>query len=189
MFQTNQITDNPGANHGIVYKKNKDRYEVRAHDRSVSCAISTRLWKEMNKKASAAAIAVGDYVRFTTDTNGQGTITDVLPRQNRLARQSARPMPGAHAFEHVIVANVDQVVPVFAAANPAPRWNLLDRYLVTAESLNLPALICITKLDLVQDKTGTIDAEILETLEAYRKIGYQSVMVSAVTGEGLDELQ
>ena len=50
-------------------------------------------------------------------------------------------MPGAHAFEQVIAANLDQVVPVFAAAEPEPHWNMLDRYLVTAESLDLPALI------------------------------------------------
>jgi ribosome biogenesis GTPase / thiamine phosphate phosphatase len=51
-------------------------------------------------------------------------------------------------FEQVIVSNVDQVVPVFAAASPTPKWGLLDRYLVSAEASGLPALIVITKLDL-----------------------------------------
>ncbi len=189
------LTDHPFENQGIVYKKNKDHYEVRANDRSVSCALSTRLWKEMNKNASEGgntsfgSIAVGDFVQFTASPNGTGTITGVLPRQNHLARQSARPMPGTHAFEQVIVANVDQVVPVFAAANPAPRWNLLDRYLVTAESLDLPALICITKLDLVKDRHGSMDAELSQYVAEYRKIGYPVVLVSAHTGEGLDALK
>jgi ribosome biogenesis GTPase len=84
---------------------------------------------------------------------------------------------------------VDQVVPVFAAANPAPRWNLLDRYLVTAESLELPSLICITKLDLVKEPGGSIDEEIMQQIAEYRKIGYPVVLVSAHTGEGMDELK
>ncbi len=183
MNLTSTLTDNQG----IVYKKNKDQYEVRANGQSIACALSTRLWKEMNRKAESG-IAVGDYVQFTAGPNGFGTIVDVLPRQNRLARQSARPMPGAHAFEQVIVANVDQVVPIFAAANPAPRWNLLDRYLVTAESLDLPSLICITKLDLVKDPGGSLDEETALIVEEYRTIGYPVVLVSAHTGEGLDAL-
>jgi ribosome biogenesis GTPase len=175
---------------GIVYKKNKDQYEVRSNGQSIACALSTRLWKEMNRNITAGSeIAVGDHVQFTAGSNGTGTIVGVLPRQNRLARQSARPMPGAHAFEQVIVANIDQVVPIVAAANPPPRWNLLDRYLVTAESLELPALVCITKLDLVKDPRGSIDAEIEQVVDEYRKIGYPVVLVSARTGEGLDALQ
>lgn len=178
------------TNQGIVYKKNKDQYEVRANGQSIACALSTRLWKEMNRhKSGDGMIAVGDYVQFTHGANGAGTIIGVLPRQNRLARQSARPMPGAHASEQVIVANVDQVVPIFAAAEPAPRWNMLDRYLVTAESLDLPSLICITKLDLVQDPGGVLDAEIAQVVAEYRAIGYPVVLVSARSGEGLDALK
>jgi ribosome biogenesis GTPase len=98
-------------------------------------------------------------------------------------------MPGAHQFEQVIVANLDQVAPVFAAADPAPKWNLLDRYLVVAESLGLPALVCITKLDLVLDAQGRLDPELEEVVADYRRIGYPVVLASAVTGAGLDELR
>ncbi len=175
---------------GIVYKKNKGNFIVHSDGRTISCGLSTRLWKEMNKSAANEDnIAVGDAVQFTHTPDGQSTIVNILPRRNRLARRSAVPMPGAHASEQVIVANVDQVVPVFAAANPPPRWNLLDRYLVTAESLDLPALICITKLDLAREKGGSIDAELSEAAAEYKRIGYPVVLVSARTGEGLDELK
>jgi putative ribosome biogenesis GTPase RsgA len=79
-------------------------------------------------------VTVGDKVQFIEAQEGAGVIVNVLPRRNKLARQTAVPMPSAHPFEQVIAANVDQVVPVFAAASPAPRWNLLDRYLISAES-------------------------------------------------------
>ncbi len=94
---------------------------------------------------------VGDRFGWKKRNSQAGVIIFVLPRRNQIARRSAVPMPSAHPFEQVIAANMDQVVPVFAAAEPAPKWNLLDRYLVSAESAGLPALVCITKLDLAPE--------------------------------------
>ncbi len=186
MNQTSTLT----INQGIVYKKNKGSYEVRADGRAISCSLSTRLWKEMSKhSAGDDVMAVGDIVQYTGGQDGTGTIVNILPRQNRLARQAVAAQPRAHAAEQVIVANVDQVVPIFAAASPEPHWNLLDRYLVTAESLDLHTLICITKLDLVKGSDGAIERDLLVVAEEYRTIGYPVVMVSAKTGEGLGELQ
>ena len=119
--------------------------------------------------------------------NETAQITEVLPRRNQLSRRGAVPMPGAYAHEQVIVANVDQVIPVFAAANPRPAWNLLDRYLVSAESAEIPALICLTKMDLVE---GSPQAEEIEAVASeYRAIGYEVVLTSTVTGRGLDDLK
>jgi ribosome biogenesis GTPase len=96
-------------------------------------------------------------------------------------------MPSAHAHEQVIAANVDQVVPVFAAANPRLTWNLLDRYLVSAESAQIPAVVCITKMDLVDGKP---EAEEIETMAAqYRAIGYGVILTSVVSGKGMEEIQ
>lgn len=96
-------------------------------------------------------------------------------------------MPSAYAHEQVIAANLDQVIPVFAAANPRPAWNLLDRYLVSAESAEIPALICLTKMDLV---AGRPEAEEIEAVASeYRAIGYDVILTSTVTGQGMDALQ
>jgi ribosome biogenesis GTPase len=73
-------------------------------------------------------------------------ITEVLPRISTFSRPAAT--TGQHVFEQVIAANADQVIPIFALANPTPKWGLLDRYLVAIEAAGLPALIVITKLDL-----------------------------------------
>lgn len=197
-------TNNHPFNRGIVTKKMTGHYYVNTGDRLVDCSISSRLHKqlgmvriEMDKAGrqehtrqvktldNADPVAVGDQVQFLEATGGSGMIVEVLPRQTKLARRSAVPRPSAHAFEQVIVANVDQVVPVFAAANPAPKWHLLDRYLVSAESAGIPALICITKLDLVQDGEGYLDREIAEVFDEYRRIGYPVVLVSAISGLGI----
>jgi ribosome biogenesis GTPase len=126
-------------------------------------------------------------VRWIESGPAAGQIVEVLPRRNRLARRSAVPMPSAHAHEQIIAANVDQIVAVFAAANPRPAWNLLDRYLVSAEAADIPALICLTKLDLIEGRVEA--AEIRSVLAEYQTLGYPVVLTSTVTGEGLNELK
>jgi ribosome biogenesis GTPase len=61
---------------------------------------------------------------------------------------------------------------------------LVDRYLITAQRNQLPPLICLNKVDLVRD-----EAECETTLEPYRKLGYPTVLTSALTGQGLAELR
>ena len=79
-----------------------------------------------------------------------------------------------------MVANIDQIVIVMPAANPPPSWDLLDRYLATAEASDIPALICFTKADLLTD-------DLSHEIELYRQIGYRVILTSAVSGLGLDE--
>ena len=93
---------------GVVIKKTTGIYFVKTGEKILPCALSTRLRKE----SSADPIAIGDDVRL----NPNGQISEILPRRNHLARRSAVPMPTAHAHEQIIAANVDQVIPVFAAA-------------------------------------------------------------------------
>ncbi len=189
---------------GVVIKKNIGVYHVRANRGVLPCDISTRLRKQLVYPLADPSslrhivrdvkildkvdpVAVGDLVQFVDRHDGSGLITEVLPRRNRLARRD--PYPGAGQFEQVIVANVDYIIPVFAAANPTPKWGMLDRYLVSAESLELSALIVITKLDLVRDQEARLDENICRMVDEYRRIGYPVVLTSSITGEGLDELR
>ncbi len=114
---------------GVVYKKLLGHYQVHKNGSVIECTLSAKLWKEFEytnngQRVQAVGekhmdpVAIGDRVQFIPTGDGTGQIVDVLPRHNILARESAKPMPGAHAFEQVIAANLDQVVPVFAAANP-----------------------------------------------------------------------
>ncbi len=185
---------------GVVIKKTVGTYDVEIGGNVLSCTLSTGLKKDIvhpapspdspRRRPGAAQprhfdpVAVGDRVRCAERGSGPAQIVEILPRRNRLARRSAVPMPGAHPFEQVIVANLDQVVPVFAVAQPAPHWNMLDRYLVSAESLELPVLICITKLDLTAEDDG-----LRAVVEEYRRIGYPVILTSARTGAGLEDLK
>jgi ribosome biogenesis GTPase len=124
-------------------------------------------------------IAIGDVIRFVDAGDGTGLIVEVLPRANKLVRRAAGPKP----LEQVIVANVDQVVAVFAATFPDPKWELLDRYLAATESQELPAIVCVTKVDLTDS-----DA-LAKEIENYRRIGYPVILTSAVNGTGIDEMR
>ncbi len=192
---------NNANGNGVVLKRNISNYMVYTNGQVIECTLAARLRKELvysadNPKTARRVkavkgvehsdlAAVGDQVEITTNGDGSGLIQAVLPRANCLTRRTAVPMPSAHPFEQVIAANVDQVVPVFAAAQPSPKWNLLDRYLVSAESLELPALICLTKLDLANGEVAGLEAITAE----YQHIGYRSVFTSIVAGAGLQELK
>jgi len=184
---------------GIVYRKTLGHYTVHVNGREVDCVLSSLLHKNLiypiadptslRRRVQSVReiehvdpIAIGDRVRFVDAGDGGGMITEVLPRLSKLSRPAT--VPGKHAFEQVIVSNADLVIPVFAAASPTPKWGLLDRYLVTAEASDLPALIVITKLDLANG-----NKKLDEDLETYREIGYPIHKVSSYTGEGIDELK
>ncbi|HKY55570.1 MAG TPA: ribosome small subunit-dependent GTPase A [Anaerolineales bacterium] len=181
---------------GTVFRKTLGRYTVHANERELDCVLSSLLHKQLIYPTAAPTslrhkvqevreldhvdpVAIGDRVRYVDAGDGSGMIIEVLPRRNKLSRPTSQ-----RVFEQVIVSNADMVLPVFAAASPTPKWGLLDRYLVTAEAADLPSLIVINKLDLAW-KTPSLDEE----LEIYCRIGYPVLLVSAVTGEGIDELK
>ncbi|HSO13104.1 MAG TPA: ribosome small subunit-dependent GTPase A [Anaerolineales bacterium] len=184
---------------GVVFRKTLGHYTVCVNGRELDCVLSSLLHKKLIYPTADPAslphkvqavreiehvdpIAIGDRVRFTDAGQNRGMITEILPRLSKLSRPAT--VPGQRVFEQVIVSNADLVIPVFAAANPPPKWGLLDRYLVTAEAAELPVLIVITKLDLANG-----NHKLNEDLEIYHRIGYPIHKVSSATGEGIEELK
>jgi ribosome biogenesis GTPase / thiamine phosphate phosphatase len=184
---------------GVVFRKTLGHYTVHTYGREIDCVLSSLLHKqliystanptsrpkrvqEVREIEHVDPIAIGDRVRYVEAGAGHGMIVEILPRSSKLSRPAT--VPGQRVFEQIIVSNADLVLPVFSVANPTPKWGLLDRYLVAAEAAELPSLIVINKLDLVW-KHPSFDEE----TEVYRRIGYPVLLVSAVTGEGIEELK
>jgi ribosome biogenesis GTPase len=120
-------------------------------------------------------VAAGDWVQVRDDSGG-GVIHSIEQRRNSLCRAS-------RGRRHVIVANVDQVIIVGSAAMPDLKPALIDRLLVAAESAGIQPVICINKIDLV-------DASRLVPLAGvYARMGYATVLCSAVTGVGITRLR
>ena len=188
-------TQGVASRQGTVFRKSQGQYAVISEGQTVNCVLSNRLRKQLiypiadpgslHQRVVAVAdiravdpVAIGDVVRFLDARDGTGMIAEVLPRQSKLARRAAGPKP----LEQVIVANVDQVLVITAAAQPAPSWELVDRYLAAAEAADLPARVCLTKADLADDLPHA-------EFENYRRLGYPVHLTSSLTGEGLDELK
>lgn len=182
---------------GVVFRKSLGHYSIRTNTQEIDCELSSRLHKELIYYTSASLrhkvqsirevdkadpVAIGDHVRFVDAGPGRGMITEILPRRSKLSRPL--PVPGQRVFEQVIVANADQVLTVFAAASPTPKWGLLDRYLITAEAAGLPSRIVITKMDLAAQNDS-----LEKDLEIYRRISYPIHLICSSTGEGLEELK
>jgi ribosome biogenesis GTPase / thiamine phosphate phosphatase len=114
---------------------------------------------------------VGDYVEFQADNETEGYIMKVFERKNELVRPP--------------IANVDQAILVFSAREPDFSTTLLDRFLVLVESKGIAPLICITKMDLLQQDEIK---EIEKYAEHYRSFGYEVVVTSSKTEQGIEEL-
>ena len=156
---------------GGVWRVRTERGETR------SVSMRGRLKKETS---DAIKLAVGDDVVLERDErNSNWVITEIRERRSKLARRA----PGGARGERVIAANIDQVVVVFAAANPEPHPRMLDRFLVIAEGNDLKARIIINKIDLV-DIAAT-----RERFADYTRAGYPLHFTSVKRGDGLDEVR
>jgi ribosome biogenesis GTPase len=115
-------------------------------------------------RISDSAIVVGDAVRFRpipaegdlrppteSPDSPEGVIEAVLPRRTVLTRADS--FKGIQ--QHPIVANADQMLIVVALAQPRPKWGLVDRMIVAAQSGGLTPIVCLNKMDLAAtDKSG-----------------------------------
>lgn len=122
-------------------------------------------------------VAVGDRVRFTQIDASSGIIEEVLPRRTRFARSSFR------GREQTLVTNLDQLVIVFACANPNPDLWRVDRWLVAAETNGLEPLIVANKRDLIDEATFQ------EQFGEFMRIGYRVIATSVAANIGIDALR
>ncbi len=166
---------------GIVMRARGHHYDVQTDpsgdNRIRVCEVRGRLLQERTKDT---LVAVGDRVGILPNGEIKGLIDRVETRRSVLSRQR----PGIDSpAEDVILANPDQALVVFAAAQPEPHLRMLDRFLVITEYNELPAVVCVNKLDLV----GLEQAKAL--FGPYEAIGYPVIYASTKTRQGIDELQ
>jgi ribosome biogenesis GTPase len=109
-------------------------------------------------------------------------ITSVQPRKNYIIRKSTN----LSRQSHIIAANLDRAFIIATIDYPEIKLPFLDRILVTCEVYNIPVTIVLNKVDLYRES----HAEMLEAFhEIYEGAGYPVMEVSALTGEGVDELR
>jgi ribosome biogenesis GTPase / thiamine phosphate phosphatase len=158
---------------GVVMSGTGGVWIVRAlNGEQHSATLRGRLKQEGSDK-----IVVGDDVRLEREERGGSwVIAEIFPRRSRLARRA----PGGAHGERVVVANIDQVIVVFALAKPEPHPRMLDRFLVIAAANDIHARIVLNKCELVSEPPPWI--------EEYRLAGYPIHITSVKARLGLDEL-
>ena len=131
---------------------------------------------------STNPVAVGDYVQIITNNEGTALISEIEDRKNYIIRRSSN----LSKQSHIIAANLDQCFLIITVNYPETSTIFIDRFLASAEAYRIPVRLIFNKVDCYNEE----ELHYLEGLiNLYTHIGYPCHKVSALTGEGIDELK
>ena len=155
----------------------KNYFRVKLEDEEIVCPLSGRLKIVDFEKRNI--VAVGDYVRVEYSQHPR--IEEIEERKNSLTRYIDQ---GKNQLQVLIASNIDQVIITTACAEPPLNLNLVDRYLCAVQIAEIKPIICINKIDLVEDLNL-----IRKQCRYYEVNGIQVLYASALTGVGIEELK
>jgi len=166
---------NTNTKQGLIIKAQSGFFWVETGEGIIVCQLRGKLKRG---RAMGDIAALGDHVTITISDDGSGALENVEERKQALVRLDPRPQG---EYQQVLLANADQVIFVFACANPNPKLRMLDRFLVIAEKQKIPIIIIANKTDLVEDPK--------ENFGMYEEIGYRVIYTSAKNEQGLEEMR
>lgn len=163
--QARQEPDRQSENRSLPTSASSPTSNPQPPQTHLLCTRRTRL------KKIGQQVMVGDRVEVEDPdwAGGRGAIAQVFPRHTQLDRPS--------------IANVDQILLVFALAEPTLDPFQLSRFLVKAESTGLSISLCLSKRDLV---TAQEQQEWCDRLKTW---GYEPLLISLHQKTGLDAVQ
>jgi ribosome biogenesis GTPase len=127
-------------------------------------------------------IAVGDKVVYELEdeVRNAGIISDILPRENYIIRQSVHKT----AHGHLLATNLDQAILIATLDFPRTSLGFIDRFLVAAESFRIPTVLVFNKLDLLNKEQISYQHELTKL---YESLNYKCIFTSALDGTGVDD--
>ena len=171
---------------GVVMKSTGSWYDVLADDGHIYASrIRGKIRLEEIKETNP--VAVGDYVEILiaedealrsegiarTGRAMTATITDILRRNNYIARKAVK----KSGQSHVIAANIDQALLVISIAFPRTSLGFIDRFTVSAEAFRIPQVLVFNKRDLLNED----EMEWAKDLMAmYTSLGITCILTSAL---------
>ena len=168
---------------GIVYRSTGSWYTVQSEGVFYECRIKGKL--RLKGIKSTNPVAVGDWVYFEVDSHAnanEGNITKIEERQNYIVRKSVN----LSKQTHIIASNIDQVFLIVTLNNPPTFPAFIDRFLVTAEAYQIPAIILFNKID-TYSKLELEEITLLQ--KTYENIGYSTYLISAIQDEGIEKVK
>lgn len=139
---------------------------------------------KLSKGEDKKLVTLGDLVLIRPTAPLEGSILSVQPRYSFLSRADNL----SRKKQHLIAANLDQVLITLSVVFPPLKPYLADRYIIAAEKGGMRPVIVVNKIDLLEE--GTAEKELFELFKkSYEKTNIPLLAVSAVTGEGIDALK
>lgn len=159
---------------GIVLRSINNIYTVRTENGDLySCRIKG---KHLNTAVGEYnPIVVGEHIEFTPSGLNEGLVTERKERNGVFARWNAKKQ-----LNQIICANMDVVVCVCSIESPPFRPRFIDRVLACCR--NVPVIIVLNKCDIL------LTEDEAERFNLYKKLGYETLAVSATTGENIERL-
>ena len=156
-----------------------------------TCTLRGSLKKEKTQQKNL--ITVGDWVHFKPLQHHDGSIIHIEKRTAFLGRSDNL----LRRKQHLIAANVDQVLIVMSLCSPQFKPLLIDRYLLSAKKGKMKAVILINKIDLLKTPPRSFslsqvqeEKNLLKLFEnTYQPLSIPFLFVSASSGENIDTLK
>lgn len=123
-------------------------------------------------------VITGDHVFWHLEADNMGVVVGHKPRKSLLVR------PENPKKSKLIAANIDAMI-IVSAPPPVLSEYLIDRYLIAAEILKIPAVILLNKSDLLTDNNRE---DVINRLAVYEKIGYPVIYSNIFSPDGLQQL-
>lgn len=160
----------------LVMKSTGSWYDVLADDGHV---YTTRIRGKIRLEGirETNPVAVGDFVELqASDRGDEMMITNLLPRENYIARKAVK----KSGQSHIIAANIDQALLVVSISFPRTSLGFIDRFTVSAEAFRIPQVIVFNKADLLNDEEQEYVAQLIKL---YASLGITCVQTSALHDE------
>lgn len=167
---------------GVIIRSTGSWYEVRTpQGEVVSCTVKGKF--KIAGIKSTNPIAVGDKVIFSmNEREDTAVIHSILARQNYIIRKSTN----LSKQTHIIAANIDYAFLVITLHQPRTSAGFIDRFLLTAGAYHIPVVLVFNKSDLNNDEDNQ---RVKEWTLLYENLGYKTLVTSAFTGFGLENLK
>lgn len=155
--------------------------QVNIEGKNVFCTLKGQLKKEKRQRKNL--LAVGDFVRIEPISSSHGVISSIEERYSFLSRVDI-----SGKQEQLLAVNIDQVLIISSLLHPALKPALIDRYLIATEKGNMQPIILVNKTDLLKAASQKEREFYKEFLDAYERIGYPILSVSALDHTGIQSL-
>ncbi len=165
---------------GRVISEHKGRYQVKTVNGEVEATLLGKLIFVAKNRLDFPA--VGDWVAINVYDEDKALIHAIYPRQSIVVREYTKQRMGGE--KQVIGTNIDYGF-IIQAVDRDYNLNRIERYLTICNAANIPSIIILNKIDLIDEEQ--LQAIVTELRERVKE--EPIVCISNETQAGIEELR